>query len=1032
MLQPRRQRMLMLPLLSLVVLTIFSTISSAATAVLGIDIGTEYIKVGVIKHGAPKDIILTKDSRRKEASTLAFKPSTSGHGEFPERLYGADAVALSARFPGDVYPNLKSLLGARYGSEVQSTYSNNYPGLKLEGVERDGSGFAAIGIRSETLGTAQPPFLVEELLAMELKNVLANAKAAVPKGMTAKDAVITYPAFYTADEKRAVEFAAQLAGVRVLGLMTDGAAVAVDYGASRSFPGGEESGGKPEFHVIYDMGAGSTTATVVKYSSRDVKDVGKFNKTVQEVQVVGIGWDRTLGGDLFNQVIVEDIVSKFVESKKAQALNIQASQVRQHGRTMAKIWKESERMRQMLSANTETAATFEGLFHEDAAFKYKLTRSEFETLSMNFADRTRAPLIQALEAAKISVEGIESIILHGGATRTPFVQKQLEATAGGSEKVRTNVNADESACLGAALRAALISPAFRITKDLRIQDFPGYAAGLKWNSDGKERTQKIFTTSSTIGTEKVLPFKNQEDFTLQFFQSINGLDVPVTQIKASNLTASIAHLKDLGCVPANISTKFATWLSPFDGLPEILRGSVSCEIEPTKEGGIVDGVKGLFGFGSKKDGEQEPLKAEESESSSTASSDDSSSEDSASSSTSSSSKSDDGPSSSTHPTTSSTSTSTTTKSSKKSKPTPTGPYTTTVPIALSTNPMGLGSPPSETSLSDIKARLKAFDTSDKARLDRAEALNSLESYTYKTRDYLEDAEFKKHSTADARNDLAKKLSATSEWLYEDGLNAKTADYKAKLKDLKSLAEPVLSRMRETKGRGKAMRKLSHVITKMDETIVKIEKTVVDAIEEDRRKSAEEERLIEILQTSDIDWFAETPIAASDWAKASSSSSSSVDDLEGDPYSSASTDTSSSDSAKSTEPPELPQSRDLETLKRLRNETGEFHKEKVAAQENLKPTEDPAYLVKDIEYYAEDVAAQLQKIQNRQERLEKKREEQEKKKKEKEQKEASSSSKSSKSTKTSKAKKGKSTSSKTTSASSANTSESPKSDRKDEL
>ncbi|KAK5003066.1 hypothetical protein LTR28_010629, partial [Elasticomyces elasticus] len=103
MLSPGRRRLSPLTLVAAFVL-LFTSTASAASAVLGIDLGTEYIKAALVKPGIPLEIVLTKDSKRKEASALAFKPSGNTPptlGSFPERLYGGDALALAARFPND-------------------------------------------------------------------------------------------------------------------------------------------------------------------------------------------------------------------------------------------------------------------------------------------------------------------------------------------------------------------------------------------------------------------------------------------------------------------------------------------------------------------------------------------------------------------------------------------------------------------------------------------------------------------------------------------------------------------------------------------------------------------------------------------------------------------------------------------------------------------------------------------------------------------------------------------------------------------
>lgn len=955
-----RRRNKLPTLLPIILLVFLSTAASAASAVLGIDLGTEYIKAAIVKHGAPRDIVLTKDSKRKEAATLAFKPSRSSSDveDLPERLYGGDAVALSARFPGDVYRNLKALLGIELPSEAVTIYGKRFPGLALEGIERDESGRKSVGFKSETLGSREEPFMVEELLAMELKNIRMNAETAAPKGVTIADAVITYPAFYTADEKRAVELAADLAGLRLLGTMTDGLAVGLDYATTRTFSNAKD-GGKPEFHLVYDMGAGSTTATVLRFQSRTVKDVGKFNKTIQEVQVVGTAWDRLLGGDALNHLILEDMVKEFVGSKKMQALNVPGSHVLQHSKTVAKLWKESERMRQMLSANTESSASFEGLFYEDMSFKYKLSRPEFETLANAYAEQIRAPLIQALDAAQLTVGELESIILHGGVTRTPFVQRQVEAAAGDPKKIRTNVNADESACMGAAFKGATISPAFRLSKEIRTHDTPGFGVGLKWTLDGKERFQKLFTPSSTIGAEKQMTFKNQEDFTLFFSQSVNGKDIPITEVKTLNLTSSIAKLKDSkGCAPANISTSFTMRLGHLDGLPEVVQASASCKLEAVKEGGIVDGVKGLFGLKSKEDSSQEVLKEEDNESIPSGRKSGSSS----------------GEASSATSSTSSKSSSTSAAAASKKSAKPSGPETIVIPIALNTRPLGLGAPPLPVSVSQIQSRLTNFDLSDKARVRRAEALNTLEAFTYRARDYLSDDSFMTHTTSSVQDDLAAKLEAASDWLYGEGLDAKTTDFKTRLKELKDIVDPALKRASESKGRPGAIEKLREAL-KSHETIMEMVRGTIaqEKEREEKAASASSSSLLSDLESASSE--ASSSVSAAPEASSSDTSSSTsstashtsddVDDLDSDPYSSSS---SSSSTTTSSSPSAMPTTfrpsytqEDLDSLTSSRDSITAWLDEKLALQEKLGPTDDPAVSAKELEGKARSLSEEVQKL-----------------------------------------------------------------------
>ena len=772
-------------------LFLFAYTASAASAVLGIDLGTEYIKAALVKPGIPLEIVLTKDSKRKETAAVAFKPLGSKAEAadplaFPERVYGGDAVALSARYPGDVYRNLKLLLGIQFRDEdLVHGYRGRYPALQVQEAKDRGS----IGFRSESFKREEELFTVEELLAMELKNIRRNAVALGGKGSNIKDVVMTIPSFYTAEEKRALGLAVDLAGLRLLALLSDGLSIGLNYATSRTFPTVNE-GGKPEYHLVYDMGAGSTTATVLRFQGKVVKDVGKYNKTIQEVQVLGNGWDRTLGGDALNDIIVAHMVEEFVSTSRMKAMAVQSHHVRDHGRTMAKLWKEAERVRQVLSANTETSSSFEGLFYDDVNFKYKLTRTEFEGLASALNSRIGNPIKEALEASKIDISEVESVILHGGAVRTPFVQRQLEASIGSAEKVRTNVNSDEAAVFGAAFKAAGISPSFRV-KEIRTGDIASYAVGAAWFSDGKARQQKLFIPTSQSGIEKQVSFKFVNDFEFTLYEQVPGkseipVDKDIVKIHTTNLTASVQQLVEkYSCVAADINTKFGIRLNPTDGFPEVVKGSVTCEVVE-KKGSMVDGVKDFLGFGAKKH-DQEPLQEEASAEPSPTTSDTASS-------TLSSAKEDKTGDSANKPIV----------GDDKAK------KTHTINVSFSTSVAGVP-PPTVEDLQRMKDRLSAFDSSDRSRIKREETLNTLEAFTYKLRDLLEDEGFQAASTDKQRSEVEEQSKAASEWLYGDGADANQETLKARLDQLQDLVGPIQIRKEEAVTRPDAIQGLQDAL-----------------------------------------------------------------------------------------------------------------------------------------------------------------------------------------------------------------------------
>lgn len=884
----------------------------AVSAVLGVDLGTEYIKAALVKPGIPLDIVLTKDSRRKETAAVAFKPSRGGaqEGQYPERLYGSDAMALTARFPGEVYPNLKTLLGLPVDDPLVQEYAARHPSLQIEAH----SDRNTVAFKSNAVSEKEGSWLVEELLAMELQSIQKNAEVAAGEGSTIRSIVLTVPPFYTAEEKRAIQSAAELAGLRVLSLVSDGLAVGLNYATSRQFPNVNE-GAKPEYHMVFDMGAGSTKASVLKFQSRNVKDVGKFNKTIQEVQLLGSGWDRTLGGDALNNLIIDDMITQFVDSKGAKKASVTAEGVRGHGRAMAKLAKEAERVRHVLSANQNTAASFEGLY-EDVDFKYKITRADFEALTGTNAARVGVAVNDALKMSGLDIADIDSVILHGGASRTPFVQKALETVVGSPDKLRSNVNSDEAAVFGAGFRAAELSPSFRV-KEIRISEGTSYPTIMEWTgARGKEQTQRLWTPISPIGgPTKEFTFPEENDFTATFYQQVGTHSKNVKSFTTKNLTASLASLKETypSCVDSGVFFRVGAELNGENGEVEIVKAAVECEAE-VKEG-LMDGVKNLFGFGKK---EQEPLNAdEESAETETVDAAEKAADDTEASSTADAESSE---SQGSEPATAESSGSTEEMKGDAKKL-----ELVSIPVDFTT--AKLGTPElTKDQLAASKDRLKAFATSDKARIQREEVLNQLEAYTYKIRDLLEDEAFVGASTEVERTKLGEKSSEVSDWLYGDGADANKDELKAKLKELQDMANPVQKRAVEAEKRPELLVKLKDTVTKTFEFLELTRKQIKDY----------------------EDWHASNSATPSEAAETPSGE---FDGLEDD-----STEKTMDDVLEERGPvPPLYKYEDLDELQKITTTTDEWLKEMEPKQDALSTTTDPVLLVKDLQ-------SKLQKIE----------------------------------------------------------------------
>ncbi|OLN87258.1 Hypoxia up-regulated protein 1 [Colletotrichum chlorophyti] len=885
----------------------FSTHVFAVSAVLGVDLGTEYIKAVLVKPGVPLDIVLTKDSRRKEISAVTFKPPQGGPkpGVYPERLYGSDAIALAARFPHDVYPNLKTLLGLSAEDPIVQEYASRHPALQLEKYKTRGTA----AFKSKAFTEEEEAWLVEELLAMEFQSIQKNAEAAAGSGFSVRSTVLTVPPYFTVEEKRAIQTAADLAGLKVLSLISDGLAVGLNYATSRQFPNISE-GGKPEYHLVFDMGAGSTKATVMKFQSRNVKDIGKFNKTVQEVAVLGSGWDRTLGGDALNSLIVDDMVAQFIESKGAQKISAQVEKVKNHGRAIATLTKEAERLRHVLSANQQAGANFEGLY-EDVDFKYKLSRADFEKMAEPHAARVDAVILNALKVAQLELSDLTSVILHGGASRTPFVQKQLEQVVGSADKLRSNVNSDESAVFGAAFRAAELSPSFRV-KEIRISEGASYASGVKWtNHKEKLQHQRLWSAVSPLGgVPKDVTFANHDDFSATFYQQIGTTEQDTKILTTKNLTASVAELKEkYSCVDGEIHFKVGVKLSGENGEVEVTKATVECEAD-AKEG-FVDGVKNLFGFGKK---DQKPLEGEEGGESSTTASESS--------------------------VTASTETQTTSASSSaaasdaaaaEDKDAPKKKQLVVIPVDFILEKSGLP----EFSRDEVvksKDRLKAFEASDKARRLREEALNQLEGFTYKVRDLLDNEAFNAASTDKERAALEKKNSETSDWLYEEGADASRDELKKRYKELYDPVTKIQKRSEEAEKRPELIKALKDALNSTQSFIGTIKKQI-DEYEE---------------------WHASASASASGSSSTSTDAASATpsgdfDGLEDETAEPGDKERKMEDVLKERGPvPPLYKREDVEVVQDLYEDTSKWLKEQEKKQDALAATDDPVLLVKDLQ------------------------------------------------------------------------------------
>merc|ERR1719431_1985284 len=166
--------------------------------------------------------------------------------------------------------------------------------------------------------------------------------------------------------------------------------------------------------MLYDMGAASTEATIIGFQIVKTKEKG-YSETHPQAQILGVGYDRTLGGAEMTFRMREFLADEFNAMKKTK------TDVRSVPRAMGKLLKEAERVKLILSANNDCYAQIENVM-EDIDFKVKVSRNKLMELSADLMERVTGPLERALSTAGMSLENIDQVILVGGGSRVPGVQ----------------------------------------------------------------------------------------------------------------------------------------------------------------------------------------------------------------------------------------------------------------------------------------------------------------------------------------------------------------------------------------------------------------------------------------------------------------------------------------------------------------------------------------------------------------------------------------------------------------------------------
>lgn len=789
---------LAVPLFCLV-LALFPS-DTASVAVMSVDLGSEWMKMAIVKPGVPMEIVLNKESRRKTPNVVCLKDN--------ERLFGDNALGVSVKNPKTVYRHLQSLMGKKHNNPQVALYQKRFPEHQLQEDKHRGTVYFK---NSEEL-----QYSPEELLGMMLNYSRGLAQDFAEQPI--KDVVITVPAFFNQAERRAVLQAAQVAGLKVLQLINDNTAVALNYGVFRR----KDIDSNPKNIMFYDMGSGSTTATIVTYQTVKTKDSG----TQPQLQIRGVGFDRGLGGFEMDLRLRDHLAKVFNEQKKSK------KDVRENLRAMAKLLKEAQRLKTVLSANVDFMAQVEGLM-DDIDFKAKVTRSEFEQLCADLFERVPQPVQDALTCAEMKMDEIEQVILVGGSTRVPKVQEVL-LKAVEKEELGKNINADEAAAMGAVYQAAALSKAFKV-KPFIIRDAAVFPIQVEFTRETEEEGIKTLKRNKRILFQRMAPYPQRkvitfnrytDDFTfdvnygdlsflsqddLSIFGSVNLTTVQLSGVGSSFQKHPEAESKGIKA-HFNMDESGVLLLDRVESVFETIVEEKEEESTLTKLGNT---ISNLFGGGSSEPAPNvtEPVQDEEEVppesgkddkdqgNNDEAQKDEADKDEQDQSEKSDAEKSQEG----TEDTGSKTETkeekeadkSENTESEKeaevKAKSQKKSKISEDITVEQVVNDI---LDPSPDDLTASKKKLQDLTDRDLAKHEREKTLNSLEAFIFETQDKLYQEDYQLVVSEEEQEQISAKLKEASEWMDEEGYSATTKELRGKLSELKSLCKNMFFRVEE--------------------------------------------------------------------------------------------------------------------------------------------------------------------------------------------------------------------------------------------
>lgn len=371
--------------------------------IIGIDLGTTNSCMAVMEGGKPKVI---PNAEGKNTTPSVVDPT--------KRTVGDVAKRQLVMNPQKVIFSVKRLMGKRFKDESVQRDMKWLPYTIKDG--RDG--MAVVEINGKT-------FTPQEISAMVLQKLKKDAEAYL--GDTVDRAVITVPAYFDDAQRQATKQAGEIAGLKVERIINEPTAAALAYGLDK----------KNSHHiVVYDLGGGTFDITVLELGD------GVF-------QVKATNGDTHLGGDDFDQLVIDHLAKKFQEENGID--------LRKDPQALQRLRDAAEKAKIELSSTTETEINLPFITVKDNQpihFVTKLTRAQFESLVDELVQKTFAPVKACMKDAKVATKDIHEVVLVGGMTRMPKIIAEVEKYFG--KEPHRGVNPDEVVAVGAAIQGGVI------------------------------------------------------------------------------------------------------------------------------------------------------------------------------------------------------------------------------------------------------------------------------------------------------------------------------------------------------------------------------------------------------------------------------------------------------------------------------------------------------------------------------------------------------------------------------------------------